>query len=239
MNKTLLMLTVALPLMLTPSSIAAQEDEQGRGQARGGQAQRPHPQPPKQAAPPHAQPRTSTPPPQAQHRPPEHPRGTTGVLPPAHPRPPVAGPGYRVYPEPRVYPYMHPHVPIPVVVYPQPHFWFRPWLWLGFGVYVGYPVAYPLFYSVPTYAYGDGTVYLAPTAYGGVSFSIVPEDASVIVDGSYIGIARDFAPTHQPLTLTPGRHHVELDVPGMTPLAFDVDIVAGQVVPYSGRLQPQ
>jgi PEGA domain len=228
MKKTSSMLAVVLPLMLVAAAAFAQTDEQPR-----------HPPPPKSSQPPHAQSPKPAPPPQAQHRPPDRPRGTTGVVPPTRPRPPIAVPRYRVYPEPNWYPYMHPHVPVPVIVYAHPHFWFRPWLWLGFGVYLGYPVSYPLDYGVPTYAYGDGMVYPAPVLYGGIAFSIVPDDASVIVDGSYVGNARDFGPTCQPLTLTPGRHHVELEVPGMAPLAFDVDIIAGQVIPYSGRLQPK
>ncbi|HYM23925.1 MAG TPA: PEGA domain-containing protein [Vicinamibacterales bacterium] len=232
MKETSVILAVALLLMLAASPIIAQNaDDQGRGQARsgqarGGQTQRQHPQAPKSAPP-------------AQHRPPQRPLGTTGVSPHARPRVPHAGLRSRVYPEPRGYDYAPPRAVVPTIVYPHPHFWFRPWLWLGFGIYIGYPVPYPVAYCVPTYVYGDGVIYPAPDAYGGISLSIVPDDASVIVDGSYVGLARDFGPARQPLTLTPGRHHVELEVPGSAPLAFDVDIVAGQVVPYGGRLQPE
>ena len=60
----------------------------------------------------------------------------------------------------------------------------------------------------------------------------------VIVDGVYVGIARDFSTTYQPLTLTPGRHHIELQAPDRVPLAFDVDIVAGEVLPFHGTLRP-
>jgi len=40
------------------------------------------------------------------------------------------------------------------------------------------------------------------------------------------------------LTLTPGRHHIELQAPDREPLAFDVGIVAGEVIPYQGAMQP-
>jgi hypothetical protein len=68
---------------------------------------------------------------------------------------------------------------------------------------------------------------------------VTPSDASVSVDGVYIGVVADFSPTHQPLTLTLGRHHIELQAPDMIPIALDVDIVGGEVVPYRGSLQQQ
>ncbi len=125
-----------------------------------------------------------------------------------------------------------------MIGYPRPYYVFRPRYWLGFGIYVGFPVPYPFVFGYPDYAYGDGVVIGPPAMYGGISFDVVPDDAMVSVDGAYVGIARDFSPTHQPLTLTPGHHHVELQAPGMVPLAFEVDITVGEVVPFSGRLQP-
>ncbi len=149
----------------------------------------------------------------------------------------------RAYTEPRAYGYERPHVRIPVVPYGRPYYFFRPRFSIGFGVYLGYPVPYPVPYGPPAYVFGypGGVVMTPPPAgeYGGISFDIQPDDATVSVDGAYVGIARDFSPMNQPLTLTPGRHHVELQAPDMVPLGFDVDIVAGQVVPFSGALQPQ
>jgi hypothetical protein len=104
-------------------------------------------------------------------------------------------------------------------------------------------VPYPLAFGYPTYVYpyppGGVVGELPPDAYGGLSLDITPDDASVSVDGEYVGVARDFSPVHQPLTLTPGRHHVELQAPDAAPIAFDVDIVPGEVLPYSGTLQPE
>ena len=37
--------------------------------------------------------------------------------------------------------------------------------------------------------------------------------------------------------LTPGRHRLEIRQPGYRNLAFDVDVVAGQVLPYQGSMQ--
>jgi hypothetical protein len=127
-------------------------------------------------------------------------------------------------------------------VYPRPYYAFRPRFWIGFGIYIGYPVPYPVIYGYPTYVYSEGAVIVQPSppvAYGGISLAILPDDASVSVDGVYVGIVRDFSPTHQPLTLTAGRHHIEVQAEGMVPLAFDVDIAPGEVLPFAGTLRPE
>src|SRR5207302_146501 len=117
----------------------------------------------------------------------------------------------RAYVEPRTYGYARPRASVPVIVYPRPYYSFRPRFSLGFGIYLGYPIAYPYAYGYPTYVYGAPTGYnIARGAYGGVSFDVRPDTADVIVDGSFVGAARDFGPLRQPLTLIPGRHHIEM-----------------------------
>ncbi len=147
----------------------------------------------------------------------------------------------RPYVEPRAYGYGRPHVEIPVRRFNRPYYVFRPHFLIGYGIYLGYPVPYPVVYGDPTYVYdspyGEVTA-PAPGDYGGMSFDITPDDAAVSVDGAYVGTARDFSPSYQPLTLTPGRHHIELQAEGMVPLAFDLDVLAGEVLPYRGALRP-
>jgi hypothetical protein len=121
-------------------------------------------------------------------------------------------------------------------------YYFRPRYRLGFGVYIGYPVQYYAYpYPVPVYGYGApySEVYVGPNAtYGGVALEIRPDDGAVYVDGAYAGIVRDFDGTRQPLTLTPGPHHIQIDQTGFEPLAFDVTVQPGQVIPYQGDLRP-
>jgi hypothetical protein len=126
-------------------------------------------------------------------------------------------------------------------------YYFRPHFSIGFGVYVGYPVPYYAYpYPVPVYGYGApyGEVSVGPnnSAYGGVALQISPndavDDAAVYVDGTYAGIVSDFDGTHQPLTLTQGTHHLEIDHNGFQPLTFDVTVQPGMVTPYQGSLQP-
>jgi hypothetical protein len=75
------------------------------------------------------------------------------------------------------------------------------------------------------------------TASGGVTFEITPRTAEVYADGNFVGVVADFAPSAQPLTLPPGRHHIELRAPGYQPMVLDSEIAPGQVVPYRGTMQ--
>ena len=123
--------------------------------------------------------------------------------------------------------------------------------------YAPYPYAYP-----PAYGYPDPYGYSTPpssgystpppestapntsvgvqpgTASGGVSFEITPSNAAVFVDGTYVGTVGDFGPRSQPLGLTTERHHIEIRASGYHTMTFDADIVAGQVIPYQGTMQP-
>jgi hypothetical protein len=74
--------------------------------------------------------------------------------------------------------------------------------------------------------------------YGGLSFQVTPTTAQVSVDGVYVGTVNQFVPTTQPLTLPPGRHHVEIRADGgYQPMTFDVNVTPGQVIPYQGTMQ--
>jgi hypothetical protein len=137
--------------------------------------------------------------------------------------------------------YAHPYYARPYYVRP---YVFRPRVTVGFGIVAGYPVPYPYAYPYPLPVYGYSApaapVVVGPnsTQYGGASLEISPPDASVYVDGGYAGTVGDFDGTRETLTLSTGRHHVEITAPGFQPMTFDVDVVPGRVVPYQGSLQP-
>jgi hypothetical protein len=137
----------------------------------------------------------------------------------------------------------------------RPYYTFRPRIRLGLGLWIGYPVIYPTYlypstpypyaYTSPyplTYPYqtgiypAPGTTMAAAGAAGGLSFDITPAEAGVYVDGYYMGPVAQFTPNQPPLALPPGRHHVEIQEPGFEIIAFDVDILPGQVIPYQGDL---
>ena len=239
-------LALLLLTVLLSSSSAAQEKARDQGRSTGPQTaqprtREPHAQRPKQppagetARRPQSGDTARRPPaPPAQARPRETPR--RAVPAPPHNAPPM----WRAYPEPRYYSYHKPRVVVPCITYPRPYYAFRPRFWIGFGIYIGVPVPYPVVLGYPPYVYADGVVLATPVEgmYGGIAFTISPPDATVSVDGVYVGEVRDFDERHQPLTLAPGRHHIELEAAGLVPLAFEVDIVAGQVSPFNGTLRP-
>lgn len=144
--------------------------------------------------------------------------------------------------------------------YYRPYYSFRPRVRLGLGVWIGYPVnyppyfypyrSYPYIYEYPypnTYPYPSasypapgslpGTGTLAVGVAGGLSFEITPPEAGVYVDGQYVGAVGQFTPNQPPLSLASGRRHVEIREPGFEIIAFDVDILPGQVIPYRGDLR--
>jgi hypothetical protein len=134
-------------------------------------------------------------------------------------------------------------------VYPYPYY---------YPYYPYYPYGYVSPYSYPTYDYtypatstpaapatstleavqpGSAGAQPDQTNTGGMSFDITPATAQVLVDGTLFGTVGDFTPTTQPLGLPAGRHHVEVRADGYHTMSFDVDIVAGQVIPYQGTLE--
>jgi len=92
---------------------------------------------------------------------------------------------------------------------------------------------YPAQQSAPSIGVQRGD----QSAPGGVSFEITPDTAAVFVDGTYMGTAREFSPTSQPLGLVSGHHRIEIRASGYRTMTFETDIVSGQVLPYQGTLQ--
>jgi hypothetical protein len=116
---------------------------------------------------------------------------------------------------------------------PFPHT-FRPRARIGLGLYLGDPFAYPAYDpSVYPPEYG----YVAPdVGYGGLTLDVAPPNALVYVDGHYAGTVSEFYSPNQPLTLGEGRHQIHIEAPGFQPLDFDVQVNAGQIVPYRAEL---
>jgi hypothetical protein len=145
----------------------------------------------------------------------------------------------------------------------RPYYTFHPRVGLGFGLWAGYPFAYPYAYYNPyfypyggyyPYGYSSSDTYDNATIYpdtsgsvdvqepsqtnmGGLSFDVTPGTAELFVDNMRVGTVGQFTPMTQPLGLEAGHHHIEVHADGYHALSFDVDIVAGQVIPYQGALE--
>ncbi len=125
----------------------------------------------------------------------------------------------------------------------HPYYAFRPHTHIGFGLWLGfgvpYPTAYLAAYPPPVWGWYGGRFCVVPGArvYGGISFDVAPDWAPVYVDGAYVGVASDYGPYAQPLTLVPGLHRVMISVGGYRPIMWNVTVAAGQVIPFRGGLE--
>jgi hypothetical protein len=145
------------------------------------------------------------------------------------------------YADPYPYAYSYPYssypdpYPYPASSYPYPYPSSYP------PAASAYPGQYPAQASnqYPDQPAVQGSVGVAPgqTALGGVSFDITPGDAQVYVDGTYMGLVSNFSATSEPLTLTAGRHNIEIRGAGYRTIAFDAEVTPGQVIPYQGTMQ--
>ena len=85
----------------------------------------------------------------------------------------------------------------------------------------------------PPYGYGSGSNY---NYEGSLRLRVEPRDASVLVDGYYVGTVDDFDGVFQRLYVEAGPHRIEIRAPGHEPLTFDVRLDPGRVATYTGEL---
>ena len=136
----------------------------------------------------------------------------------------------------------------PAYYYPYYPLGYYPWGYGGFGF--GFGWNYGGFYGSAFYGPGyygglyDYWGYGYPRDYsigyaddGAVRLRINPNSASVFVDGYFAGQVTEFDGTFQRLHVEPGPHRIEVRADGFEPLSFDVRILPGRTVTYSGELK--
>ena len=155
--------------------------------------------------------------------------------------------GYSYYYPDAFYPYAYPF-PYPYsYAYPYPYSYAYPYPYAS-----TYRAPGPTYYQAPAgldapyppQAQKSVGVQPGPTQQasagldtGGLSFEITPSDARVIVDGRDVGSVGQFTPTTQALGLPVGRHHIEIVANGYRTMSSDVDVRAGQVIPFQGQME--
>ena len=74
----------------------------------------------------------------------------------------------------------------------------------------------------------------APT--GGVQLDVDPRSAQVYVDGTYVGVIREFSGYYKHLELVAGPHFVTMIAPSYEPLTISVLVSPGHTLTYRGTL---
>lgn len=109
----------------------------------------------------------------------------------------------------------------------------------NYSVYFGWGSGYRFgnWYTGRVYGYvPPATVYGARRFYGDIRLLVRPRVAQVYVDGYYAGIVDDFDGMWQQLRLDDGGHRIEVRLPGLAPLTFDVMVQPGRTITYRGDL---
>jgi PEGA domain-containing protein len=105
------------------------------------------------------------------------------------------------------------------------------------GYYDGYFGAYDPWYGwFPAY----GPSYSTVSGYdGALRLKVKPVEATVYVDGYYVGVVDDFDGIFQRLRLDAGPHHIEIRASRYETLTFDVRIAPDETTTYRGKLVRQ
>ena len=104
--------------------------------------------------------------------------------------------------------------------------------WWSSGYYGGYYAYDPGFGWYPTY----DTTSADSGDDGALRLKVKPVEASVYVDGYYVGVVDEFDGVFQRLRLEPGPHHLEIRLPEYDDLSFDVMIQPDHTTTYRGDL---
>lgn len=107
-------------------------------------------------------------------------------------------------------------------------------------IYVPYDVG--AFYGIP-FVYFDTTVSTPPTQekrvdvrQGTLKLKVKPRNAKVYVDGFYVGLVDEFDGAYQKLTLSGGRHIVQIRAEGFDTAVLDVLITPDRTVTFAGEM---
>jgi hypothetical protein len=122
---------------------------------------------------------------------------------------------------------------------------FYPWGYGGLGLggyYGGYydpldPYGYGGYGGYGYGPYGGGSYSTQDDDDGAVRIKVKPREASVYVDGYYVGHVDDFDGVLQRLHLASGPHRLEIRAPEYETLTVDVRIIPDETITYRGEMR--
>jgi hypothetical protein len=126
---------------------------------------------------------------------------------------------------------------------------FQPWFNVGNALVAGVPVLLPspemfdernvsekVLVETRDAALVSGVRRQYALGVGGLAFLLKPADASVYIDGKFVGSAYDFGADQEPLLLQQGAYTLELRAEGFLNEKFPVYVTMGEVLPFSGAM---
>ena len=129
------------------------------------------------------------------------------------------------------------------------YFRFEPWYDVGNALVAGVPVLLPspetfeernvsehVLVETRDASLDSGVRRQYALGVGGLAFMLKPADASVYIDGKFVGSAYDFGPDQEPLLLQQGAYTLELRAEGFLIEKFPVYVTMGEVLPFSGSM---
>lgn len=71
-----------------------------------------------------------------------------------------------------------------------------------------------------------------------IKLKVSPDRAAVFVDGAYAGTAHEFGGLGRAMLVSPGEHHVKIDLPGYRTFDTDVNLLPRQKITIKTKLLP-
>jgi PEGA domain len=71
-----------------------------------------------------------------------------------------------------------------------------------------------------------------------IKLKVMPENAAVILDGAFAGNVHEFGGVGRAMLVSPGKHHLKIDLPGYQVFDTDVDLLPNQKITIKTDLVP-
>lgn len=71
-----------------------------------------------------------------------------------------------------------------------------------------------------------------------IKLKVTPDNAAVILDGSFAGHVHEFGGVGRAMLVSPGKHHLKIDLPGYRVFETDVNLLPNQKIEIKTDLAP-
>lgn len=71
-----------------------------------------------------------------------------------------------------------------------------------------------------------------------IKLKVTPDNAAVILDGSFAGHVHEFGGVGRAMLVSPGKHHLKIDLPGYQVFETDVNLLPNQKIEIKTDLAP-